>query len=222
MNQQQEVIRECTNPQCAFRFPEAITSTRGESCPLCHTPTRVVAHTGTSHSWNPPVKPEVSGPSVEALLDNIRSTFNVGSMLRTADGAGLTHLHLCGLTPTPENTKVTKTSLGAEHSVPWTYHPNALHAARAAKDRGMRLWALEVTPTASPLFNITSEIAGPPICVVVGNEVSGIDPGVLEICDKSIWIPMQGFKRSLNVAIAFSIMIYFLRYAASLPLPDSI
>jgi tRNA G18 (ribose-2'-O)-methylase SpoU len=154
-----------------------------------------------------------SGPVVEALLDNVRSTFNVGAMFRTADGAGVAHLHLGGVTPTPEHPRVGKTALGAEHAVPWTWHPNALEAAQAGQARGLRLWALEVGPGAVALPDVRTVITAEPVLLVVGGEVSGVDPAILALCEYTLWIPMQGFKRTLNVAIAFGIAVYGLRYA---------
>jgi 23S rRNA (guanosine2251-2'-O)-methyltransferase len=73
---------------------------------------------------------------VEALLDNIRSIYNVGSLFRTADGAGLRRLHLCGITATPAQAKVAKTALGAEQAVPWTFQTNTLDAAVSLKGAG--------------------------------------------------------------------------------------
>ena len=92
------------------------------------------------------------GPEVEALLDNIRSVFNVGNILRSADGVGIRHVHLCGITPTPSNPKLAKTSLGAEHTVAWSYHRDGLAAAISLKEKGLRLWALEGGPRSESLF----------------------------------------------------------------------
>lgn len=157
-----------------------------------------------------------SGPEVEALLDNIRSTFNVGAMFRTADGAGIRRLHLCGITSRPDNPKVAsriaKTALGAEQTVPWQAHNNILDAAQDLKAGGMRLWALEGGPRAESLFSSAGDLPGAPILLVVGNELSGVDPEVLDLCERVVAIPMQGYKRSLNVAIAFGVAAYFLRY----------
>lgn len=153
-----------------------------------------------------------NGPTVEALLDNIRSCFNVGSMFRAADGSGLSHIHLCGLSPTPDNPKVSKTALGAEISVPWTQHLDGLTAVNLLKQRSYRIWGLEGGPRSQSLFSLGRLLAGSPILLVVGNEVSGIDPGILDLCDRVISIPMEGFKRSLNVAVAFGIAAYFLRF----------
>jgi 23S rRNA (guanosine2251-2'-O)-methyltransferase len=153
-----------------------------------------------------------NGPEVEALLDNIRSVFNVGNMLRSADGVGIRHVHLCGITPTPSNPKLAKTSLGAEHTVAWSYHRDGLAAALSLKESGLRLWALEGGARSESLFEAVADLHGPPIVLVVGNEISGVDPGILAQCDRVLYLPMQGVKTTLNVAVAFGIAVYFLRY----------
>jgi 23S rRNA (guanosine2251-2'-O)-methyltransferase len=159
-------------------------------------------------------KPDTGTP-VEALLDNIRSTYNVGSMIRTADGAGVRRLHLCGITPTPDHPKVSKTALGAEYAVPWVQHWDAVEAAAGCKQQGMHLWALEGGPGTDSLFEMLPNLPGTPILLLVGNEISGVDPGLLELCERRVAIPMQGVKESLNVAIAFGIAVYFLRFGAT-------
>ena len=77
------------------------------------------------------------------LLDNIRSAWNVGSILRSADGFGFSHAYLCGITPTGDNEAVTKTSLGAEDSVPWSHHKDAVKLAKGLKTEGWRIYVLE-------------------------------------------------------------------------------
>ncbi len=94
----------------------------------------------------------------------------------------------------------------------WSIYPNAVDCARDLKSNGMRIWALEVSEGSVSLPEITGELAGSPIVLVVGSEVAGVDPGILEMCDRKIWIPMMGFKRTLNVAIAFGITAYWLRF----------
>ncbi|HQO96572.1 MAG TPA: RNA methyltransferase, partial [Anaerolineaceae bacterium] len=205
------VFRQCTQKSCRFRYPEAAGQSDSTSCPRCGHPTQIVPLPHIPPDPNPR-QPTVPGPQVEALLDNIRSAFNVGSMFRTADGAGLRHLHLCGLTPPPTHPRVSKTALGAETIVEWSIYPNAVDCARKLKSNGMRIWALEVSEGSVSLPEITGELAGSPIVLVVGSEVAGVDPGILEMCDRKIWIPMVGFKRTLNVAIAFGITAYWLRF----------
>ena len=88
---------------------------------------------------------------LEILLDNIRSAGNVGAIFRTADGLGVKSLHLAGITATPENPAVGKTSLGAERSVAWDYSPDAVVLAKKLVNAGVSLWALEIGPQAVEL-----------------------------------------------------------------------
>jgi len=145
------------------------------------------------------------------LLDNIRSAWNVGSMFRAADGAGLRHLYLCGLSATPENEKVAKTALGSELAVPWSHHMDGVQLCRELKAAGYRIWALEGGDRAEDLYQmgIPKE---QPLLLVVGNELSGVDPGILAECERVVCLPMSGQKGSLNVAVAFGIAVYSLRY----------
>ena len=200
-------IWQCKNPQCDFRFTALQRENFDGRCPKCGSTDMEMAavyqnkpseHTQTLHIV----------PNLEIVLDNIRSTFNVGAMFRTADGAGVKKLYVCGITPTPEHPKMIKTGLGAEWSVPWSYHPNALTVAKDLKDNGYSVYALESTETSVSLFDLTLPDENQPLALVVGNEVTGVDPNILALCDKIVHIPMLGYKRSLNVSIAFGIAVY--------------
>lgn len=207
-------ILQCERKDCHFRFPVIELSTLGKECPKCGSKTKLVNSPYSAHEVE--VKKIVStGPQVEALLDNIRSIYNVGNMLRTADGVGIRHMHLCGITPTPANPKLAKTALGAECSVDWTHHKDGLAAAISLKQRGLSLWALEGGPRSQSLFEPFGDLHGSPIVLVVGSEVSGVDPGILEQCDRVLCLPMQGIKTTLNVAVAFGVAVYFLRFGFS-------
>jgi 23S rRNA (guanosine2251-2'-O)-methyltransferase len=151
-------------------------------------------------------------PHVEAILDNIRSAWNVGSIFRTADGVGIKKIYLCGITPAPTNPKVVKTALGAEQNVLWEKHNNCIILSNQLKQKGYRLWVLEDTPEAQPLFQYERSDEVTPIVFVVGNEIAGVDPGIIEISDKVLAIPMQGKKQSYNVSVAFGIAVSFLIY----------
>ena len=150
---------------------------------------------------------------IEALLDNRRSAYNVGSMFRSADGCGLRHMHLCGFTPNPEHIRVAKTSLGAEFSVPWTSHPDAQSVVRWKKDQGYHIMALEESQHSISIFDSLTTVNIYPTLFIVGNEVSGVDPAIEKFCDRCVFIPMLGYKRSLNVATAFCIAAYLLCFA---------
>lgn len=201
--------RQCERPSCKFRFPVTDDRQTGAICPLCQSPTEMAAaRIGGDESKDPG---PASGTAVAALLDNLRSVYNVGSIFRTADGAGLAHLHLGGITPPPTHPKIAKTALGAEQHIPWTQHKNGVGTAVQLQQNGWHIWALEEGETAVPLFTLPPPTA--PVLLVVGNEIAGIDPGILKIADQTASLPMLGVKRSLNVATAFGIAAYHLRFS---------
>lgn len=205
-------MRQCQNNACRFRFPAPAATSEGERCPECGANTAFDGQPFGAPSVRSDGESIADGPIVDALLDNIRSVFNVGAMFRTADGAGLRRLHLCGITATPEHPKVAKTALGAEHTTPWSRYTNALDAAYGLKEQGAELWAIERREDSRNLFAAKPRVAQRPIVFVVGNELAGIDPRLLALCDAVWHIPMAGTKESLNVAIAFGIAAYFLRH----------
>ena len=155
-------------------------------------------------------------PKIETFLDNIRSSYNVGSIFRTADGAGISHLYLGGITPTPEHPKVAKTALGADTAVPWSYHMNGLEAILDLKGRGWMLWALESGSKSLPFFEAELANVTQPILLIVGNERAGVDPEILDECDRILSLPMTGYKQSLNVSVAFGVAVYWLRFGQSM------
>ncbi|MEM1042795.1 MAG: RNA methyltransferase [Bacteroidota bacterium] len=160
---------------------------------------------------------ELGRPSPEALtslprhpiavvLDNIRSAYNVGSVLRTADAARLAHVWVTGYTPTPEHVRVAKTALGAEHTVPWTHAPNPLALFDRLRADGWTLAALEQTDTPTAIGAVAADQF--PLAFVLGNEVKGVRQEILDRCDLALEIPQYGAKHSLNVAVAFGIAAY--------------
>ncbi len=205
---------ECDNPACRLRFPGYEGYPKSQRCPVCRSGLHVVATTdgniesdiklSANNSWQ-----------IEVMLDNIRSAWNVGSIFRTADGCGVKQIYLCGITPTPENSKVNRTALGAEQAIKWASYKNAVIFAKECKIRGYELWALEHIPGAIPLFQTHMGDNDSPILLIVGSEVAGVDPGVIELCDKVISIPMLGKKRSYNVAVAYGIAAGYLLYLQS-------
>lgn len=215
--------RKCESPACGLRFPVAQGSPLGESCPLCRAPTQFIDEAYDTHEVHE--TRVAAGPQVEALLDNVRSLSNVGSIFRTADGAKVGHLHLCGFTPTPTHPKLAKTSLGSERSVAWSHHADATVIADQLRESGKRLWALEGGPRSRDLFEMLTEAGGPgeaPIVLVLGHEVSGVDPRVAARCEEVVRIPMAGIKGSLNVSVAFGIAAYLLRYGRGVVVSSSL
>jgi 23S rRNA (guanosine2251-2'-O)-methyltransferase len=210
-------VRRCSRETGRLRFTAELADRRAERCPVCRAPTEQVGPPfgqALISQGAPAGAAQGAGARLhlEVLLDNIRSAWNVGSMMRAADGAGVRHVHLCGVSATPNNPKVSKTALGAEKALPWTFHPDGLTAARAMIDRGLRLWALEGGERAVSLFDAAGDLPGAPLGLVVGNELTGVDPGLLELCERVVSLPMLGVKGSLNVAVAFGIAVYFIRF----------
>ncbi len=203
------VMLQCKNPDCRFRCPSNLSEKSLPVCPICGSPIVSATAPFTNQKLARPQAVE-SHPVFEVMLDNLRSTLNVGSIFRTADGAGIDRLHLCGTTPTPEHPKIAKTGLGAEWTLPWEMHRNGLDFTRSRQNAGVAVISLEAAPSAKSIFDLDLQ-ASRPVLLVVGNEVSGIDPGILEESDLVCSIPMSGVKSSLNVAVAFGIAVYTIK-----------
>ncbi len=148
---------------------------------------------------------------LEVLADNIRSAYNIGSIFRTADSAGVSKITLSGISPTPLQAKVAKTALGAENWVSWEQSWNAFETCQAKQQNGFQILVLEKTVTAAPLFQLQKQDLRSKILMVIGNENEGIDPQIRLLADEIRFIPMYGNKESLNVSVAFGIAVYWIR-----------
>lgn len=204
------LIRQCTNQKCNFRFPAPNNSGIGVHCPKCKSETLIIHEINLNHEKQHENNGLQHVNKLCIVLDNIRSTFNVGAIFRSADGVGIKKIHLCGITPSPTNPKVHKTSLGSEFTVNYENHPNSVSLIKSMKENGYIIWALEKTSISQSIFNYKISEFSKPTILVVGNEITGVDPDVLKLCDAHLHIPMVGIKNSLNVAIAFGIAVYSL------------
>jgi 23S rRNA (guanosine2251-2'-O)-methyltransferase len=202
---------ECRQPDCRLRFPAGGVAPDG--CPRCQQPVqRVAASVRLPRHRTPDAPPQLT---LHLLLDNIRSLHNVGSIFRTADGSGVAHLYLAGITPTPDNARLAKTALGAETAVAWSYHANSLETAVGLKAAGHLLWAVEYTAGSTSLLAAPPPQTTLPLVLVLGNEKAGIDPALLSQCDRVLHLPMYGVKSSLNVAVVAGTAVYHLRQSHS-------
>jgi len=152
-----------------------------------------------------------------ALFHNIRSIHNVGSIFRTADAVGIKKLYLCGITPGPVDKykqpvqKLTKVSLGAENSVAWEKVESTSKQITKLQSQGYKILAIEQSSESIPYCQIKPTAAElDKIALVVGKEVGGIGPELLNKADQILEIPMQGQKESLNVSVAFGIVAFSL------------
>lgn len=143
---------------------------------------------------------------VAGILDNIRSLYNVGSMFRSSDGAFIRHLYLCGYTPAPPRKEIEKTALGAVDSIPWSHHRDPLEAVELARQAGMKICVLEHTDRSVPTYALSP--ADFPLCLVVGNELTGVSAPVIAAADCAVEIPLYGVKHSLNAAVAYGVALF--------------
>lgn len=202
-------IRVCQS--CGLRYPLTEGHSFGARCPICLGETRVVMNKKMGSDG---VLKEESGKKKKnevkaVLLDNIRSAWNVGSIFRSADGFGFSHAYLCGITPTPEMDPVRKTALGADEYVTWSHHKDAVKLVKGLKKEGWTIWALEEDVRALALSESGKQKAEKSV-LIVGSEVTGVDPELLDLADKIFYIPMHGQKSSFNVAVAFGVAGYSL------------
>lgn len=150
---------------------------------------------------------------IVAILQNIRSLHNVGSIFRTADAAGISKLYLCGITPAPidrlgnPEPKLTKASLGAEKYIPWEKHRSPTTIIKRLKKAGYKIYALEQDSKSIPYTKV-KPLKIDKIAIVLGTEVKGLPKNILDLTDKIIEIPMKGKKESLNVSVAFGIAAF--------------
>jgi tRNA G18 (ribose-2'-O)-methylase SpoU len=147
------------------------------------------------------------------VLDNIRSTFNVGSIFRTADALGIKQLILGGTTPAPvdrfgrERKDIAKVSLGAEKSVSWVHEDNILTVIKKFKKDGYQIIAIEQSEKSVDYKKIKLTKSAK-VVFVMGAEVEGVDKNILKISDIIAEIPMCGKKESLNVSVSFGVALF--------------
>lgn len=145
------------------------------------------------------------------ILHNVRSSYNVGAVLRTADASGVTHVYLIGYTPTPKdafgrtNNQIAKTALGAEKTVPWSHHKTLRDVLKILKKESTHIIAVEQVPRAR---NYKTYKAPKKSAFLFGNEPRGLSKQAVSLCDAAIEIPMKGTKESLNVSVAVGIILF--------------
>lgn len=144
---------------------------------------------------------------VIAVLENIRSAYNVGSVFRTADAFLIQAIYICGYTATPPHKEIKKTALGSEDTVHWTHFPNAADAIDQLKKEGFAVYAVEQTEGSIPLQQFQRK-SDQKVALVFGNEVAGVEQSTILQCDGAIEIPQLGMKHSLNISVAAGIVLW--------------
>jgi len=180
---------------------------------------------------------EKKNRKISVICENLRSIYNVGSIFRTSDCSGLVdYIYLTGYTPTPEDKRMSKTSLGAEKEIKWKKYKNPITIINKLKKEGYKIICIEkinnekteeelLSKNKNTLYEINKrnkenkkfqklqknifEYTPKKKCaIILGNEVLGISKKVLEKADEILFIPTLGIKESLNVSVAFGISVY--------------
>ncbi len=143
---------------------------------------------------------------VVAVLDNVRSMNNIGSVFRTADAFLLEAIYLCGVTAKPPHREIQKTALGATETVNWKHFEATMEAVNSLKAEGYKVYAVEQADQSVMLDKFKP--ASGKIALVFGNEVNGVEQAVIDVCDACIEIPQYGTKHSINLAVSAGIVIW--------------
>jgi tRNA G18 (ribose-2'-O)-methylase SpoU len=156
------------------------------------------------------------------ITHDIRSVHNVGSIFRTADAAGVEKIFLCGITPAPVDrfkevrADFAKVALGAEQYISWESAKTTTAVVKKLKGEGYQIFALEQSKRSMPYYEVARDArlarSGARVAIILGNEVKGLPPSILRSADRILEIPMLGKKESLNVAVAFGIVAFGLRF----------
>jgi len=144
---------------------------------------------------------------VIAVLENIRSAYNVGSVFRTADAFLIESIYITGYTAKPPHKEIAKTALGAQETVDWKYFETTKEVIGALRKDGYKVFAVEQVTDSISLEKIHN-LAVEKIAFIFGNEVSGVDHETISLCDSCVEIPQFGVKHSLNISVAAGIVLW--------------
>ena len=139
-------------------------------------------------------------------IHDIRSMHNVGAAFRSADAFGIQEILLSGYSPRPPRPEITKTAIGAEEHVQWSGVDDVQQKVDELKEQGYSIIGLEQTHNSKPLHEWVPSTDK--ICLVLGNEITGISDDLLPYLDEAVEIPQFGMKHSLNVSVAAGVALY--------------
>ena len=145
--------------------------------------------------------------NLKIILHNVRSMHNVGAVFRSCDAFGISELLLSGFTPAPPRPEISKAAIGAEKFVEWKQFEDESFLFRQVKNAGYHILGVEQTVNSILLTEFTPP-EGKEICLVFGNEVTGVDDEIISHIDEFIEIPQYGHKHSLNVSVAAGVVLY--------------
>lgn len=143
---------------------------------------------------------------ISVVVESVRSIYNVGSIFRTSDAALVEHVYLTGISGTPDHRGLHKTALGAQDTVPWSFEDDAVSVVNRLRANGYTIAVLEITDTPTLAHEIDEDAF--PLCLILGNEVTGVSGPLVEAADLALEIPQFGAKQSLNVAVAYGVAVF--------------
>ena len=141
------------------------------------------------------------------ILDNIRSSNNVGSVFRSSDAFLIEKIYLCGITATPPNKDIQRTALGSTDSVQWEYAKDTISIVKELQEQGVYVASIEQAEDAVLLNNFTPPV-GKKLAIIMGNEVKGVQQEVVSESNSCIEIPQYGTKHSLNISVTCGIVLW--------------
>lgn len=144
---------------------------------------------------------------IVVVLDNIRSSNNIGSVFRTSDAFLIEKIYLCGITATPPNKDIHKTAIGATESVDWEYKKTTLEAIQDLKSQGFIIVSIEQVEKSIKLNELSIDTTKK-YALVLGNEVKGVDQDIVDNSDFCLEIDQFGTKHSLNISVCAGIVIW--------------
>jgi tRNA G18 (ribose-2'-O)-methylase SpoU len=151
--------------------------------------------------------PEIKRNDIYIVLDNVLDTYNIGSVFRLADAVAAKKIYLCGGSATPPNPRIKKASINTTEIVEWEYFETAVEAIKKLRQEvpDIQVVAIEQSPKSVPYDKFEYRL---PICLVVGNETTGVTPEALDEVDAVVEMPMFGINISLNVIVSLAIVLY--------------
>lgn len=152
-------------------------------------------------------QPNIVKKDIYIILDNVLDTYNIGSIFRLADAVAAKKIYLCGGTETPPNHRIKKASINTTEWVDWQYFADAKTAISNVKAQMSNVQIVAIEQSTKSVqydkFNYTL-----PICLVVGNETTGVSKEVLNLADAIVELPMFGVNISLNVMVSLGVVLY--------------
>lgn len=174
-------------------------------------------------------KQPIAKNDIYIVLDNVLDTYNIGSIFRLADAVAAKKVYLCGGTETPPNHRIKKASINTTEWVEWEYAETAVQAIEKLKQQfavshsplavskkqkaksqqlkanSLQIIAVEQSTKSVPYDKLEYKL---PVCLIVGNETTGVSKEVMDMVDEVVEIPMFGVNISLNVMVSLAIVLY--------------